>query len=896
MTGQVRPQRLRRWVLALAPLVAVALVPAPAGSDEEPVPGMAGVDTSLPKTESAVTVSGRGSFSGLRLTVNQTSELTNQAISVTWQGGNPTVAQGAKLFSAHFLQFMQCWGEPDAEVPENPGPPPEKCVWGALNPTAASELPGFATNLVTSRAFWHRDFPGEAPNVGTYDGSGELFRDFVAVDGTVVTDHIDHTASGEFDQYWQNPYFDSIKSNEVPGVRTLGDGTGQLLFTVNTGLESNGLGCGQRVEPSTGGERKVPRCWLVIVPRGLPEVENAGTPFDPNIGVATSPMSPENWRNRVAVELDFTPIDSPCDISGQQRRISGNELPTKALSSWQPVLCTQPGLLPFAYGTVSDQLARRQVLDDSESAPGMVAVNRPLPEGGSGEDDPVLYAPLTISAATIAFNVERIRSLDTPDDRLQRVRFATMNLTPRLVAKLLTQSYRGQVEIRGSEPFYEDEETGEPIPYTWHVENPLHMLADPDFLRFNPEFRLWQSGSGKHAGGLILPAGTSDLATQVWDWILADPEASAWLEGAPDEFGMKVNPIYSTDAGKNPSGIAFAEVAPDSFPKADPYCFQEAKLASGVTPGELCAIDWFPYVDSLAVTARNTARAADESKTVLDRTAGLVTEAWRRSSPQGDGRRTMLGLTDTPSANQYGLQTARLSRAGDNGADREFVVPDANGLARSVASMTEEGHVLQVDPTGLGRGAYPLTTVTYAAIRPLALDDEEREDFAAFLDYAAGPGQVPGLDLGQLPPGFLPLPPALAETTGSVADQVRTLQRSDEPSPTTSTTVETGSSSETPSGSDFGGSGASRSGLFGTGSDGPGVAAGNPPPDDGTDGVEIAAPSAAEGDRLTTPFEALGSGRFVLAMIAGLAVLSALGSLEIRNGIARRLITRARPS
>ena len=30
-----------------------------------------------------------------------------------------------------------------------------------------------------------------------------------------------------------------------------------------------------------------------------------------------------------------------------------------------------------------------------------------------------------------------------------------------------------------------------------------------------------------------LPDGNSDAAQQVWEWILADPEAKAWLDGSP---------------------------------------------------------------------------------------------------------------------------------------------------------------------------------------------------------------------------------------------------------------------------------------------------------------------------------------------------------------------------
>lgn len=864
-------------VAAFAALVA-ALVPTPqpaAGADA-PVPGMAGTDVSLPLTDSAATVSGRGPFAGMAVTVNQTRDLTNQAVSVTWQGAQPSVAAGTKTFWGNFVQIMQCWGEPDWSVPENPGPPPEQCVWGALNPTASSEIPGFGTSMVTSRAFTNVDYPDYDPNVGTVDGSGEVYRDFVAVDGTVVTDHVDHTASGPFEQFWQNPYFNSVTSNELPGVRTLDDGKGQALMTVDTGVESRGLGCGQRVQPTVGGGSTVPRCWLVIVPRGLGEVENTGTPFVPSVGVGTSPLRPATWPNRIAVELHFTPLDSACDIAAEQRQMTGSEIAAGAISSWQPVLCTQTGRLPYAYGVVSDALARQQLVSDADG-PGMVAVNRPLPKSSSTRNDPVLYAPLSASGISLAFNVERVPWLNgTPDLRLQGVRFTDINLTPRLVAKMVTQSYRSQVEIGSSDP------------YPWDDANPIYLLRDPDFLRFNPEFDLWQAGSGRNAGGFTLPIGVSDLASQVWDWIFADPEAAAWLAGEPDEWGMVVNPQYNT-TDANASGIPFAATPPDSFPKTDPYCYQAPRLGSGVIPPPLCGLDWMPYADGFSHAARITATSNDLSKTALNFDAGLVADAWKRAGPQTLGRRTIFGLTELPAATNLGLQSARLSRAGDNGATREFVAPDADGLSRAVAAMQDRGGMLGLDPKKVGSGAYPLATVTYAAVRPFALDDDARDDYAAFLDYAAGPGQTPGRKLGQLPPGYLPLPAALAQTTAAVADDLRTLEPPQQPTPTTQpptddTTPPAGSASAPLAPSD-----PSDFGPTDSGNDTTAPA----PSETGTDAAANTPPERNEPDSIErisqlTPALALGIGRYAVAAVAVIALVAALAALEVSKRPRRR--------
>src|SRR5579859_7467061 len=94
---------LMAWVarrsVALAPLVLVVSLAdiGPARAAAGGPAGSAGTDTALPATDSAVTVTARPctyqtdgcGFQNLKITVNQTRNLLNQAISVTWTGGTP---------------------------------------------------------------------------------------------------------------------------------------------------------------------------------------------------------------------------------------------------------------------------------------------------------------------------------------------------------------------------------------------------------------------------------------------------------------------------------------------------------------------------------------------------------------------------------------------------------------------------------------------------------------------------------------------------------------------------------------------------------------------------------------------------------------------------------------
>lgn len=784
-----RRARTNPLVWLLGPLVlAVAVL---GGGDEPvgaaPVPGSQGIDTSLPLTESAVTVSGRGRFADLKITVNQTSELVNQAVSITWTGGEPT-RQGPSVFASRYLQIFQCWGDDDGTVAANPGPPPEQCVMGAVGGTPAGP-PGtlypnpFMAGRIISVGTWDNFDPAD----GVHDPRTDyLWKPFRAVDGveTAVQFDPEFDINNPTSQYWQNPYFNAITTNELVAAKTAKDGRGAELFQVLTGMQSTGLGCGQKVQRLADGTRKIPACWLVVVPRGTPADENVGTPFEANanqFGVSTSPLSPAAWANRIAIPLDFKPLDSPCSLSGVERRIVGNEAAIAAVSSWQPALCATGGLPPFSYATVGDSTARQIMSTTPAGAPGMVVVSRPLAPTAVPQNSPVVYAPLSVSGLVIGFNIERSPTFDAPaaQQDLTGVRVAELNLTPRLLAKLLTQSYQNQVRINSGNPGYE-----------WLQKNPYDLNTDPDFLQWNPEFALLYSANGRTFSGLQLPNGTSDAAQQLWEYVLADPEAKAWLDGQPDDWGMKVNPVYSTNPAVHPTGIGFATSAPNSFPKSEPYCYQAAPrgLNNSIVPPPLCGTDWLPYNRGYLDAARITRQAFDGARIAENPNALSSAQVWAVEGPQQLGRRAILSVTDTTSANLFGVQMARLSRAGDNRADRRFIAATTASLNAGVELMVPgaDSRVLVPDPAETSDTAYPLTMVTYAAIRPLVLDTAARADYAAFLDFVAGPGQTSGTGIGELPVGYTPLPAALRTQLTGAAEQVRTMTP---PAGTVSTTT-----------------------------------------------------------------------------------------------------------
>jgi hypothetical protein len=107
--------------------------------------------------------------------------------------------------------------------------------------------------------------------------------------------------------------------------------------------------------------------------------------------------------------------------------------------------------------------------------------------------------------------------------------------------------------------------------------------------------------------------------------------------------------------------------------------------------------------------------------------------------------------------------------------------------------------VLQPDPTISDPGGYPLTTLTYGALTPLALDQQSRDEYAAFIEYAIDQGQQVGLAPGQLPRGYAPLPLKLQAAGLQAADLVRDPTSITPPSTTTTTVAATSTTTVPPS-------------------------------------------------------------------------------------------------
>lgn len=663
-------------------------------------------------------------FADLEVTVAQTDDIRRQSLHLSWEGALPSRFNGTNLLQGGYLQLMQCWGD------ENAGPDPETCVYGA---TGVAETPPGDTGF--------RFLNYSAPPDPLLD------EDALAAYWNPADQRhmVPFQAANAADPVWDAaPYYDRWTTNEVRRVLTRPNGTGETYFPVQDGVGAPHLGCGLAIDD--GGD--IRDCWLVIVPRGVHEVNGTDLAGTESL-LLSSPLSPSNWAQRIQVHLDFASLDTVCPIDAEQRPTLGSELMGSAMYSWQPVLCADDGPV-YGFSPASDAVARR-IVSTPTSLEGMGFTSAPVTEADGPA--PVLHAPVAISGLAIGFN------LVASDG----VRVDELRLTPRLMAKLLTQSYWRDVPGTVAYSVQPGEGEEDPRP-EWIRQNPEAFVYDPEFLALNPGID--PNIHSLHASNVLkVPDEPSDAVRDLWRWIFSDDAAVAWLGGTADEHGMRVNPAL----GELLTGHIEDGTAPDIVPRDVETCYEVEDDDPIAAFPEYCSLDLLPYTSGFEDSAR--------------RTSLFETSLWTRepnathpsqqpggwySRPESRQFGVALALTDTVSAGRYGVPTASLLNASG-----EFVAPTGAGLTAGVNAMvpSEVDGVLETDPEAADPSAYPLPAVTYAAVRT----EQERaplEDYAHFLEHAAGPGQTAGWSPGELRPGYVPLPEEMREQTLAVAEDL----------------------------------------------------------------------------------------------------------------------------
>ncbi len=708
-------------------------------------------------------------FPDLAVTVSQTKDLVSQGIVVSWTGGKPSERPAGTVGGTNFLQIAQCWGED----PTHPGHPDRRtCQYGG-----------------TLGAGSYRDGTTEASDVAEqdlpYTHISESFFSptytgipFVAVNSAGIVDEEDAPADrvltnlttnaegkvvqktgADYVDLNTNQFFTAYTTNEVKWAGAGADGSGSVPFEVQTNMQSTALGCGAPIE-ETDGSVVGRSCWLVIIPRGQgdsgsSEINRSGLWWDA-------------WEHHVAVKLEFKPLGVRCQIGAAERQLAGSELIAGAIAAWQPELCQGEKGSPFVLseGNEADAVARA-----AGTAPSPLAfTSRPLDvERIGGAKDPVVYAPVALSGVAISFSIDRQpHPIDaSPEERARAgLPMTEVNLTPRLVAKLLTSSYVDSLPDGASKAHIGYKSFSEP------GKNPRTIVQDKEFQAINDPEWSKQIIVGASVADVLAPSGRSDIATRLWEYVISDPAALAWLDGAPDENGMIVNPWYSTNPEVNPTGVGLA-LPLDNFPKADPAEKADTTVsdpANGTGPINL--VTWRPYTQSFADGGYHVLRGDGNILGAWDRFA--VPAKFGKSVRELFGSQKVFALTTTPAAALYQTVVASLRNPAG-----QYVPPTRESLAASAAAMTatpSNAQVAQYDFSSpsvrAATTSYPLAMPVYAALNPKQSDATLRAVYANLIRYAAVDGQEPGTDVGQLPPGYAPLPAAWVTQARAAADEI----------------------------------------------------------------------------------------------------------------------------
>lgn len=680
----------------------------------------------------------------LAITVSQTAELTAQAITVSWTGGKASTLPSSQNGGENYLQIMQCWGSV-TEADGKAGPDRTTCQFGGFSTTNA----GASRDQFLASAEDIADEDAAYSYVGSslFDPSytGIPFR---AVSGTEVNAVVDGRRVPGVNLN-TNEFFSAYTTNEVPWAGSGADGTGSITFETQTTLASPGLGCGAVVTAEDG--TASPRgCWLVVVPRGT------GTN-------TASPLFWDQWKHRIAVPLGFQPVGQHCAIGAEERQLAGTELIADAVSSWQPTLCSAADGDAYTLLTTTDVDAAGTA-NTLADAP-LSFTSRPI-DTSDGTVDNLTYAPVALTGVSVTFAIDRFPSADSSEQAQAAARqpFTEMNLTPRLLAKLLTSSYTDALPADAD---------------TSHLAgNARNLLYDPEFREINDAEWAEQAIVNPAVADLMVPQGRSGYARAIWTYILADQDARDFLAGKADPWGMSVNPYASTDPSINPTGTGL-ELPRDDFPKVDPSeaYSGEARVLNSVT--------WRPYTNDLASGAYYVLRG--DGLTLGDWDPISIPAKWTRKPRNLVGERKVLALTDTSGSSRYQTVTAALRNPA--GA---YVRPTTDALTAAAAAMsatTVQPQVREFDPTSdaarSASTAYPLTLPVYAATNAALGSTDVRTAYSAFISYAATTGQTPGVEQGRLPEGYAPMPQGWRDQALAAAAKIAAGVADAPPPPTT---------------------------------------------------------------------------------------------------------------
>lgn len=726
--------RGRAWApWAAASLVALALPLASAPAEAGPAESEGAFSATREISRSHTSVLGAEEVvhqSSFTVTADRTTELRGrERVHLTWSGARPSAGRASDPYGERGLTqeypvvILQCRGVDSESVPAEQRLRPETC-WTTTSMQRSVVVPHRS-------AVWRHDryesdagrlersssadpFPAEECEVPSASLFSARITPFVAADGKVYlacdAEHMPPEAAVGA----------TFPPAEIAAF-TNEEGRGEVDFEVRSDVENESLGCSSTVE-----------CAIVVIPiEGIScadtddECRRNGTfiPGSSNFeGAEPHPAvaprfwwSASNWRNRVVIPIQFGLRPDACELLDSRPPVGfyGSELLSQAALQWAPAYCLNRKRFKFQHNRMPDDAGFSLM-----SAGGAVAAFVSGPQKRRN-DDPVGFAPTAVTGFAVGYVIDR------PDNAGE---FEDLRLNARLLAKLLTQSYPASALGRGH-PGLEN--------------NPLSINLDPEFQQLNPGL---DTKDREAAAALLTLSNSSDVIESLTGYIASDPDASAFIKGRADRWGMRVNPAYRGIKVPRREWPLLDDFRPDAQPGTCrhannnvPYLSQVAAPVTSLRFIAEALIDGWPNVQT----------------TCEGPLAGGVYKTGRVER-QPFGQRFMLGIVSLGDAARFGLSTAALKTKKDR-----YVSPTEASLAKGVAlaEQAKKYAPFVIDPVDVredGR-AYPGTMIVYAAARLQGMERKDARLVASFMRISTTEGQKTGRGNGQLPAGYLPI-------------------------------------------------------------------------------------------------------------------------------------------
>jgi hypothetical protein len=539
-----------------------------------------------------------------------------------------------------------------------------------------------------------------------------------------------------------------LPTNGVIAV-THADGTGSADIEVWTSQQSQSLACDTTkacslvVEPEYGGDALGYDASLVNDPNGTPnctdhQYDQANTTAT-DVTLSTSNYVNGNgtgescaWSHHVVVPLSFAPTANSCKAANNDLTTAGAPSDERAVQQWRAGACLNSTPLNAGYTSQGEPEARQSFLQGGGADVALVS----QPDTGAAPR-PYVYTPLANTGISVVFAV---------DDKTTGIPITQLKLNARLLAKELTQSYSQMPNPKFDPASVQG--------------NPQCIFTDPEFLALNNPTTIaplkWPScGSDPNTLPIVL-GNRSDLIHQLTAWIAADPDASSFLQGQPDPWGMHVDSYYQRPAY---SGYPTDILIPQDTTGYD----------GGTTNLHEKQYEWSPVLSGLDDAVRDFLLLKPTCSNPRVDGSG----SHPHCSAQAPGLRTLFGIMDTADAKAYSMDEAALVNPA--GA---AVTPSINSFDAAVNDMPlDPGTGTRQLPYGVPNTpfntdsqAYPLTSVQYAMAPTSGLGNKTAA-VGRFLQQVTDPGggQIYGRAPGQLAPGFSDLTPTqLAEAQAAV--------------------------------------------------------------------------------------------------------------------------------